>query len=130
MRNDYDDDGGEYYGGEYGGNDGTLFLRSRPPFMERDMIVAPSWAVLDEREEEEELRRRRRRLSFPSDDVGYIGYLSDQEDAEDEDDVDYDFTDVIHRRRGQLLGPDISFTLSVLLFLLIGWLLWGGVREV
>jgi hypothetical protein len=118
MRNNYDDVGGEYYGG----NDGTLFLRSRPPFIERDMIAAPSWAVLDEREEEERRRRRRRlSLSFPSDDAGYIGYLSDQED----DDV----ADVVHRRRRQLLGPDISFTLSVLFLLLICWLFWEGVRE-
>ena len=53
---------------------------------------------------------RRRSSSFPlKDDAGYIGYLSD----------DGDIMSVVHRRRRELLGPDISFTMCCLLMLMV-----------
>ena len=57
----------------------TLRLRSRPAFMERDMVV-PSWEVWDGEQARERMLRLRR-STFPlKDDAGYIGYLSDDED--------------------------------------------------
>ena len=53
---------------------------------------------------------RRRSSSFPlKDDAGYIGYLSD----------DGDIMSVVHRRRRELLGPDISFSMCCLLMMVV-----------
>ena len=55
-----------------------------------------------------------RRSSFPiKDDAEYIGYLSDDGGSGD------DIISVVHRRRRELLGPDISFTMCCLLVLMV-----------
>ena len=64
-------------------------------------------------------RQLRRSSSFPlNDDAGYIGYLSDEEGSGAGDGGD-DIMSVVHRRRRQLLGPDISFTMCCLLMVMV-----------
>jgi hypothetical protein len=65
--------------------------------------------------------------SFPlKDDAGYIGYLSDEGGSDD------DIISVVHRRRRELLGPDISFTMCCLLMVMVLMVMmvmvWGGFR--
>ena len=81
-------------------------LRSRPVFMERDM-VAPSWNAL-------EVKNRARRIMKY--DAGYIGYITD--DADDADDADSVNTLVLCRR-SHLIGSDIHFS-TTLFFVIVG----------
>ena len=73
-------------------------LRSRPAFMERDM-VAPSWNAL-------EAKNRARRL---------MKYDSGDADSGDADSVNTLF--LCHRR--QLIGSDVSFS-TTLFFVIVG----------
>ena len=82
-----------------------------------------------------------RSSSFPlKDDAGYIGYLSDEEGsgAGDGDGGSGsgsgsgggdDIMSVVHRRRRELLGPDISFTmcclLMVMVMMVVMMVVWG-----
>ena len=124
-------DGGD--GGDSGGGRYSSFLRYRPAFMERDM-VAPSWEVLGGFDQERRRLRllrmndrmtRRRMMSVPD---APHGYLSDCDDEEEEDHNEAEVNVVVHQRRRELLGSDISFTWCLMLFIFIGWVLWGGFR--
>ena len=69
----------------------------------------------------------RRSSSFPlKDDAGYIGYLSDEGGSGA---GDGDIMSVVHRRRRELLGHDISFTmcclLMVMVMLVVVMVMWG-----
>jgi hypothetical protein len=71
--------------------------------------------------------RRRRSSSFPlKDDAGYIGYLTDEGGSGGSGD---DIMSVVHRRRRELLGPDISFTmcclLMVVVMVMVMVIMWG-----
>jgi hypothetical protein len=69
------------------------------------------------------MRRCRSSSSFPlKDDAGYIGYLSDDESVRENGD-DGDVMRVVHRRRRELLGSDISFSNCLLLMITVGGLL-------
>ena len=88
----------------------TLRLRSRPAFMERDMVV-PSWEVWDgERERERRLRYRR---VPPPRDGGYGGV----DGGVDGGGVNEVADDLIAMRRRELLGSDVNFTVTLIVVL-------------
>jgi hypothetical protein len=133
----------------------TLRLRSRPAFMERDMVV-PSWEVWDGEQARERMLRLRR-STFPlKDDAGYIGYLSDDEDEAGpagrssgggsiqttKNTPTYDggggwgvgdggvdggggggADDLISIRRRELMGSDISFTETLTIMVIAGFIM-------
>jgi hypothetical protein len=66
----------------------------------------------------------RRRSSFPiKDDAGYIGYLSDRE-SNSSDEGNVMNMQVLHRRRQELLGSDMSFSSCLMLFITVCGLLF------
>ena len=68
--------------------------------------------------------RMRRRSSFPiKDDAGYIGYLSDRE-SNSSDEGNVMNMQVLHRRRQELLGSDMSFSSCLMLFITVCGLLF------
>jgi hypothetical protein len=68
--------------------------------------------------------RMRRRSSFPiKDDAGYIGYLSDRE-SNSSDEGNVMNMQVLHRRRQELLGSDMSFSSCLMLFVTVCGLLF------
>ena len=84
--------------------------RRRPAFME-PLVGGPLGVPPPHDGYERPLRMY---SSFPlKDDAGYIGYLSDDGGSGD------DIISVVHRRRRELLGPDISFTMCCLLVLMV-----------
>jgi hypothetical protein len=65
----------------------------------------------------------RRKSSFPiKDDAGYIGYLSDRE-SNNSDEGNVMNMQVLHRRRQELLGSDMSFSSCLMLFVTVCGLL-------
>ena len=68
--------------------------------------------------------RMRRRSSFPiKDDAGYIGYSSDRE-SNSSDEGNVMNMQVVHRRRQELLGSDMSFSSCLMLFITVCGLLF------
>ena len=103
--------------------------RSRPPFMEPGVPLGVPLGVPPPHDGYK--GHLRRSSSFPlKDDAGYIGYLSDEGGSGA---GDGDIMSVVHRRRRELLGPDISFTMCCLLMVMVmmvvmmvmWWFRWG-----
>ena len=102
----------------------SSFFRSRPAFIEGGVVppgVPPPNGGYDGGGGGGggggALRMRRRSSSFPlKEDAGYIGYLSGG-DAVGSDEEDGVVANIVHRRRRELLGSDVSF--SGCLFLIV-----------
>jgi len=70
------------------------------------------------------MRRSRSSSSFPlKDDAGYIGYLSDDESVGGSGDEGSDVMRVVHCRRRELIGSDISFSGCMFMMIMVGGLL-------
>ena len=83
-------------------------LRSRPAFMERD-IVAPSWKVFE--------AKRQDAMRIMKYDAGYIGYITD-DDADAGGAADA-VNNLFLCRRRHLLGSDVRFS-TTLFFVIVG----------
>ena len=102
----------------------TLRLRSRPAFMERDMVV-PSWEVWDGEQARE--RMLRLRGGTPTYDGGGGWGVGDVQPAEEEETPTHDgrarggvnevANDLIAMRRRELMGSDVNFTGTLILVL-------------
>jgi hypothetical protein len=103
----------------------TLRLRSRPAFMERDMVV-PSWEVWDGEQARE--RMLRLRGGTPTYDGGGGWGVGDVQPAEEEEEtpthdggarggVNEVANDLIAMRRRELMGSDVNFTGTLILVL-------------
>ena len=106
----------KYYNTKSAVKSSSLFRHRRPPFMEPGVVVGVGVGIPPSHDGY--VRHLRRSSSFPlRDDAGYIGYLTD--DDERLDGSGDDIMSVVDRRRRELLGPDISFSMCCLLMVMV-----------